>query len=139
MWLITSRVKDYMAPRKSTIELTQKAAFAAIDKLGTDLVAIDLSEQMVLNEVFLLVSGQNERQIDSIADEIERKLTLVGEKPVRRENSEHWILLDYEDLVVHIQTEEIRQYYMLDRLWNDCPTLELDAVKEAENFKKGEK
>jgi ribosome-associated protein len=94
---------------------------------------------MVLNEVFLLVSGQNERQIDSIADEIERKLTLVGEKPVRRENSEHWILLDYEDLVVHIQTEEIRQYYMLDRLWNDCPTLELDAVKEAENFKKGEK
>ena len=91
MWLVTSRVKDYMAPRKSTIELTQKAAFAAIDKLGTDLVAIDLSEQMVLNEVFLLVSGQNERQIDSIADEIERKLTLVGEKPVRRENSEHWM------------------------------------------------
>ena len=128
-----------MAPRKSTIELTQKAAFAAIEKLGTDLVAIDLSSQMGLNEVFLLVSGQNERQIDSIADEIERALALDGEKPVRRENSEHWILLDYEDLVVHVQTEEIRQYYMLDRLWNDCPTIPLDAVREEENFKKGAK
>ena len=128
-----------MAPRKSTIEFTQKAAFAAIEKLGTDLVAIDLSSQMVLNEVFLLVSGQNERQIDSIADEIERALALDGEKPVRRENSEHWILLDYEDLVVHVQTEEIRQYYMLDRLWNDCPTIPLDAVREEENFKKGAK
>lgn len=126
-----------MPVRKSTIELTQRAAHAAIEKLGTDLVAIDLSGQMVLSEVFLLVSGQNERQIDAIADEIERQLSQVGEKPVRRESSEHWILLDYEDLVVHVQTEEVRQYYMLDRLWNDCPTLALDAVTQAANFKKG--
>jgi ribosome-associated protein len=125
-----------MAPRKSTIELTQRAAHAAIDKLGTDLVAIDLSEHMVLSEVFLLVSGQNERQIDAIADEIERQLAIEGEKPVRRESSAHWILLDYEDLVVHVQTEEIRQYYMLDRLWNDCPNIELSAVAEASKFKK---
>lgn len=126
-----------MPVRKSTIELTQRAAHAAIEKLGTNLVAIDLSGQMVLSEVFLLVSGQNERQIDAIADEIERQLSQVGEKPVRRESSEHWILLDYEDLVVHVQTEEVRQYYMLDRLWNDCPTLALDAVTQAANFKKG--
>jgi len=92
---------------------------------------------MLLSEVFLLVSGQNERQIDAIADEVERQLSLVGEKPARREGSEHWILLDYEDLVVHIQTEEIRRYYMLDRLWNDCPTLPLKAVQDAENFRKG--
>lgn len=125
-----------MAPRKTTIDLTQKAAYAAIEKLGTDLVAIDLSAQMVLSEVFLLVSGQNERQIDAIADEIERQLLLMGEKPVRRESSEHWILLDYEDLVVHVQTEEVRQYYMLDRLWNDCPIIALNAVKEADAFKR---
>lgn len=125
-----------MAPRSSTLEHLQLAASAAIEKLGTDLVAIDLSEQMLLSEIFLLVSGQNERQIDAIADEIERQLSLVGEKPARREGSEHWILLDYEDLVVHIQTEEIRRYYMLDRLWNDCPTIELDAVKAAEEFKR---
>ena len=126
-----------MAPRKSTLEHLEKAAHAAIEKLGTDLVAIDLSEQMLLSEVFLLVSGQNERQIDAIADEVERQLSLVGEKPARRESSEHWILLDYEDLVVHIQTEEIRRYYMLDRLWNDCPTLPLKAVQDEENFQKG--
>ena len=120
----------YMAPRKSTLEHLEIAAQAAIEKLGKDLVAIDLTEQMVLSEVFLLVSGQNERQIDAIADEVERKLSENGEKPVRRERSESWILLDFEDLVVHVQTEEVRRYYMLDRLWNDCPTIPLQAVKE---------
>ncbi|MFM8752680.1 MAG: RsfS/YbeB/iojap family protein, partial [Actinomycetota bacterium] len=74
-----------MAPRSSTLEHLQLAASAAIEKLGTDLVAIDLSEQMLLSEIFLLVSGQNERQIDAIADEIERQLSIVGEKPARRE------------------------------------------------------
>ena len=121
-----------MAPRNSTLEHLQIAASAALDKLGKDLLAIDLSDQMVLSEVFLLVSGQNERQIDAIADEIVRQLADVGEKPVRRERSESWILLDFEDLLVHVQTEEVRSYYMLDRLWNDCPTIPLDAVAEME-------
>lgn len=119
-----------MALRKSTIEHLECAARAALDKLGKDLVAIDLHEQMVLSEAFLLVSGQNERQINAIADEVERQLSLLGEKAVRREHSESWILLDFEDFVVHIQTEEVRRYYMLDRLWNDCPTIEIEAVKE---------
>lgn len=122
-----------MAPRKATLEHLQAAAHAAIEKLGTDLVAIDLSEQMLLSEVFLLVSGQNERQIDAIADEIERQLLLIGERPVRREKSESWILLDYEDLLVHVQTEEVRRYYMLDKLWNDCPSIPLDAVTVMEH------
>lgn len=121
-----------MAPRESTLSHLQLAARAALDKLGKDLLAIDLSEQMVLSEVFLLVSGQNERQIDAIADEIERQLVIVGEKAVRRERSESWILLDFEDLLVHVQTEEVRSYYMLDRLWNDCPTIPLNAVAEME-------
>ena len=121
-----------MAPRESTLSHLQVAASAAIEKLGKDLLAIDLSEQMVLSEVFLLVSGQNERQIDAIADEIERQLALVGEKTARRERSESWILLDFEDLLVHVQTEEVRRYYMLDRLWNDCPTIPLDAVAQME-------
>ena len=114
-----------MAPRKDTLTLLESAAEAALSKLGKDLLAIDLTEQMVLSEVFLLVTGQNERQIDAIADEIELKLAIGGEKPLRSEKSPHWILLDYEDLVVHIQTENLRRYYMLDRLWNDCPTIPL--------------
>lgn len=128
-----------MAPRNSTIEHLEIAARAALEKLGKDLIALDLTEQMVLSEIFLLVSGANERQIDAIGDEIELRLSAVGEKPARRERSPHWILLDYEDLVVHIQTEEIRQYYMLERLWNDCPRIELDAVKEDEAKRGGRK
>lgn len=121
-----------MAPRSSTLEHLEIATAAALDKLGKDLIAIDLTEQMVLSEVFLLVSGANERQIDAIGDEVELKLSAIGEKPLRREKSPHWILLDYEDLVVHIQTDEIRRYYMLERLWNDCPRIELKAVIEDE-------
>jgi ribosome-associated protein len=126
-----------MPPRKSTLEHTQIAAAAAIEKLGSDLLAIDLSEQMLLSEVFLLISGGNERQIDAIADEVERQLSLLGEKPTRRESSENWILLDYQDLVVHVQTQQARQYYNLDRLWNDCPSIKLDALTAADAFKAG--
>ncbi len=121
-----------MAPRNQTLALLESAANAALSKLGKDLIAIDLTEQMVLSEVFLLVTGQNERQIDAIADEIELKLAIGGEKPLRSEKSPHWILLDYEDLVIHVQAEEIRSYYMLERLWNDCPRIEITAVKEDE-------
>ncbi|MEI7642281.1 MAG: ribosome silencing factor [Actinobacteria bacterium] len=126
-----------MPARESTIALTQRAAQAVIEKLGTNLVAVDLSEQLVLSEVFLIVTGQNERQVDAIADEVERKLAEIGEKPARRESTGHWVLLDYSDLVVHIQSEEIRQYYMLDRLWSDCPIIKLDAVTELEKLKRG--
>jgi ribosome-associated protein len=125
-----------MAPRNETLNILEIAADAALDKLGKDLVAVDLTEQMVLSEVFLIVTGQNERQIDAIADNIELKLSSINEHPVRREKSSHWILLDYEDLVVHIQTEEIRSYYMLERLWNDCPRIEIRALEAIKGDKK---
>ena len=119
----------YMAVGSRTIELTKIAAAALADKLGDEIVAIDLSEQLVLNQVFLLVTGSNEPQLQALSDEVQRKLAQAGEKPVRKEGSGSWILLDYTDLVVHIQSTELRNYYMLDRLWNDCPKIELDLVK----------
>ena len=119
-----------MPASKSVIELTQIAARAVAEKLGTDMIALDLSDQMVLSEVFLIATGGNVRQVDSIADFVEEKLREVGEKPARREGTEEWVLLDYSDLVVHIQSTTLRNYYMLDRLWNDCPRLELDVVRE---------
>jgi len=119
----------YMAVGSRTIELTKIAAAALADKLGDEIVAIDLSEQLVLNQVFLLVTGSNEPQLQALSDEVQRKLAEAGEKPVRKEGSGSWILLDYTDLVVHIQSTELRNYYMLDRLWNDCPKIELDLVK----------
>ena len=120
-----------MPASKSVIELTQIAARAAADKFGDEMVAVDLSDQMVLSEVFLIITGQNKPMLQSIADEVEEKLRQVGEKPARREGTDEWILLDYSDLVVHIQSKELRGYYMLDRLWNDCPVIKLDVVKEA--------
>lgn len=119
-----------MPASKSVIELTQIAARACAEKFGTEMIAIDLSDQLVLSEVFLIVTGQNIPQVDAIADAVEVALRLVGEKPARREGGQEWILLDYSDLVVHIQSKELRQYYMLDRLWNDCPTIELSLPKE---------
>ena len=116
-----------MPASESVKVLTQIAAQAAADKFGTDMVAIDLSDQLVLSEVFLIVTGQNVRQVDAIADFVEEKLRQVGDKPARREGGEEWILLDYSDLVVHIQSADLRRYYMLDRLWNDCPTIKLDV------------
>ena len=75
--------------------------------------------------------------VDAIADEVEEKLRLIGEKPARREGTDEWVLLDYSDLVVHIQSSELRRYYMLDRLWNDCPTIPLD-IKEPSDEAVGE-
>jgi ribosome-associated protein len=119
-----------MPASKSVIDLTQIAARAVAEKLGTDMIALDLSDQMVLSEVFLIATGGNVRQVDSIADFVEEKLREIGEKPARREGTEEWVLLDYSDLVVHIQSTTLRNYYMLDRLWNDCPRIELDIVRE---------
>jgi ribosome-associated protein len=119
----------YMVVGSRTIELTKIAAAALADKLGDEIVAIDLSEQLVLNQVFLLVTGSNEPQLQALSEEVQKKLAEAGEKPVRKEGSGAWILLDYSDLVVHIQSTELRNYYMLDRLWNDCPKIELGLAK----------
>ena len=119
-----------MPATNACVERTQIAARAAVDKFGTELVALDLSDQSVLSEVFLIITASNAKMIDAIADEVEEQLRLEGDKPIRRESSAEWVLLDYSDLVVHIQSSELRRYYMLDRLWNDCPKIDLDIVRE---------
>ena len=119
-----------MAASNKVKALAQKAAEAVSEKLGTDIVALDMTDQMLLSEVFLIATAQNEQQADAIADEVFKRLSEIGEKPIRKEGKGAWILLDYSDLVVHIQTQELRNFYMLDRLWNDCPRIELQ-VSEA--------
>jgi ribosome-associated protein len=119
-----------MPASKACVDRTQIAARAAVDKFGTELVALDLSDQSVLSEVFLIVTATNAKMIGSIADEVEEQLRLVGDKRLRREGTAEWVLIDYSDLVIHIQSTELRRYYMLDRLWNDCPQIELDIIKE---------
>ncbi|MFL6024288.1 MAG: ribosome silencing factor [Marmoricola sp.] len=112
-------------------ELIRAAAAAASDKLATDIVAFDVSEQLVITDAFLVASGANDRQVKAIVDEIEDKLRELGAKPVRREGVRdgRWALLDYADIVVHVQNSEERAFYALERLWRDCPSIDVrDAV-----------
>jgi len=112
-----------------SIELAQAAASAAADKLATDLSIVDVSEQLVITDCFVLASAANERQVKSVVDAVEERLLGMGAKPVRREGEREgrWVLLDFIDIVVHVQHSEERTYYALERLWKDCPTLPLPA------------
>jgi len=105
------------------VELARIAAEAAAEKLASDIIAYDVSEQLVITDVFLLCSAANDRQIRAIVDEIEEKMRQAGAKPVRREGERErrWVLLDYLDVVIHVQHAEERVYYALERLWKDCP------------------
>jgi ribosome-associated protein len=109
------------------IELTEIAALAAADKLAQDIVAYDVSEQLVITDVFLLCSGANDRQVRAIIDEVELRLAQAGASLVRREGEREgrWVLLDYLDIVLHVQNAEERAYYGLERIWKDCPVIPL--------------
>jgi ribosome-associated protein len=109
------------------VELVEIAAAAAADKLATDIIAYDVSEQLVITDAFLLCSASNDRQVRAIVDEIEEKLRQAGAKPARREGEREarWVLLDYIDIVIHVQHAEERVYYSLERLWKDCPVIPL--------------
>lgn len=108
---------------KETIELLKVAATAATDKLGEELVALDVTEPFALAEIFLIVTAKNERQAQAISDNIEDELLKIGAKTRFREGREsgRWILLDFGDLVVHVMHEQEREFYSLERLWRDCP------------------
>jgi len=109
------------------------AAEAAADKLADNIVAIDVSDQLVITDAFVLCSAPNDRQVRAIVDEIEERLRGHGAKPVRREGEREgrWVLLDYADIVVHVQHAEERTFYSLERLWKDCPALPLPADVDA--------
>jgi ribosome-associated protein len=109
------------------LELALTAAQAAADKKGDDIVILDVAEQLVITDAFVLASAPNERQVLAIVDAIEEQLLNLPEKakPIRREGERagRWVLLDYVDIVVHVQHTEEREFYSLDRLWKDCPTI----------------
>lgn len=116
-----------MPASERAVELVAAAAEAAADKLADDIVAYDVSEQLVITDAFLLCSAPNDRQVRAIVDAVEDRLRALDAKPVRREGEREgrWVLLDYIDVVVHVQHAEDRQYYALERLWKDCPTVPL--------------
>lgn len=106
------------------------AAHAAADKKAIDVVVLDVSDQLVITDAFVIASAPNERQVGAIVDNVEEKLRLSGHKPVRREGAREgrWVLLDYVDVVVHVQHDEERSFYGLERLWKDCPRIEVEGL-----------
>ena len=116
------------------IRMATVAARAAAAKLAQDIVVIDVSGQLVITDCFVIASASNERQANAIVDEVEEKMRLAGHKPARREGTREgrWVLLDFIDIVVHIQHTDERNFYALDRLWRDCPVVEVDLDEPAE-------
>ncbi|BCJ70521.1 ribosomal silencing factor RsfS [Catellatospora sp. IY07-71] len=117
-----------MPATERAVEMAQAAAQAAADKKAEDIVLLDVAEQLVLTDVFVVASAPNERQVLAIVDAVEEALLQLPEKakPVRREGERagRWVLLDFGDIVVHVQHSEEREFYALDRLWKDCERIE---------------
>lgn len=118
-----------MTATPESVQLTIAAALAASDKLAEDIIAIDVSEHVVITDVFLMCSAANDRQVAGVVDAIEEALLKLGAKTLRREGEQQnrWVLLDYGDIVVHVQLAEERIHYAIERLWKDCPLIALPA------------
>ena len=108
----------------------ETAALAAADKLADGIIAYDVSDQLVITDAFLLCSAPNDRQVKAIVDEVELRMRQAGASLVRREGEREgrWVLLDYLDVVVHVQHSEQRTYYSLERIWKDCPPIPLPEL-----------
>ncbi len=118
-----------MTATDHAVSLIEVAARAASDKQAGNIVAFDVSDQLAITDAFLIASAGNDRLVKAIVDEVEDKLREVDAKPIRREGHREgrWVLLDYGEIVVHVQHDEEREFYALERLWRDCPTIKLPA------------
>lgn len=121
-----------MTASERAAELAVIAARAASEKKAGDIVALDVSERLALTDIFLVMSGSNERQVAAIVDAVEEKLAVAGVHALRREGvgQARWVLLDFSEIIIHVQHEEDREFYALERLWRDCPVVPLPANLE---------
>ncbi|WP_186759756.1 ribosome silencing factor [Arthrobacter alpinus] len=127
-----------MTATEHSIEVIRAAARAASDKLAQDLIALDVSERLAITDIFFIASASTERQVNAIVDGIEDELHKFGMRPVRREGRSggRWVLLDYADIVVHVQHEEDRIFYALERLYADCPVIDLQLAESDPSIKR---
>lgn len=112
------------------ITLARTAAQAAADKIAATIVGLDVTGQLPLADVFVIISATNERQVSAIVDEVEERVRLAGAKVLRREGAREgrWVLLDFGDVIVHVFHEDERNFYDLERLWRECPQLDLGVA-----------
>lgn len=107
---------------------------AADSKGATEPVALDVAEHFGLADVFLVLTGSVERNVQAISDEIEDEMNAAGIRTIRREGraTGRWVLLDFGDIMVHIFHNEERDFYQLERLWQDCPVMEIESLMTAQ-------
>ncbi len=129
-----------MTATDEAIALATTIAQAAADKLAQDIVLIDVSERLAITDVFVVATGTNERQVEAIVEAVEDAARRTDHKPIRREGQRdgRWVLLDYGDVVVHIQHAEERVFYALERLWKDCPFIPFTDAGQASRSGTGE-
>lgn len=110
-------------------DLAAAAARAASEKNARDVVILEVGDVTDITDFFVIASGASDRQVRTIVEEIERSLRAGGARPVRREGEREgqWVLLDFVDVIVHVFLDEQREYYGLERLWADAPTVPWEA------------
>jgi ribosome-associated protein len=124
-------------PEELFTDSTQRAlvaAAAAADKLGHDIIVLDVGDIISITDYFVIASGSNTRQVRTIVETIEEQLREQdGARPRAEEGRQEgsWVLLDYGDIVVHVFLEETREYYGLERLWTDAPRLDWHSANAA--------
>jgi len=119
-----------VAASEHALKIAKIAAQAAFDKKGEKIVLLDVSDHLVITDIFLIASANSDRQVNAIIDGIEEALDAIDVDPIRREGQKEgkWVLLDYFDIVVHVQQDEERSLYDLERLWLDCPQIPVELV-----------
>jgi len=117
------------AQSEESREAAVAAARSASAKQAEGVAILDVHGLIVITDYFVIASGETERQVRTIVEEVEKALRDLGRKPVRREGETEgrWVLLDYVDVVVHVFAEEEREYYDLERLWRDAPRIDWAA------------
>lgn len=116
-----------MSATPQAVSLARVVALAAADRKAEEIIGIDVSERLALTDVFVVISAANDRQVRAVVDAVDEAMLRAGAKRRMREGLEeaHWVLVDYGDVVVHVQQAEDREYYSLERLWSDCPRVDL--------------
>ena len=111
-------------------EVAALAAKALDDKKGVDIRLLEIAQVTSLADHFLICTGTSSTHVKALCDSVEKALDEAGEPALRREGhrSGTWALLDYGCRVVHVFTEETRQFYDLERLWNDAKKVDLDTI-----------
>jgi ribosome-associated protein len=115
-----------------SVDLACVAARAASEKQAEDVLVLDVRDVIAITDYFVIASGASDRQVKTIAEDVERALKARGVKPVRREGDagSRWVLLDFVDLVVHVFHQDERDFYRLERLWVDAPRVDWEEHQE---------